>query len=285
MAQYILVDLPRLFHIRSLISSIDIIHSADFEFAGESHDFWEIVYVKDGVVGITADERVYTLSTGDLIFHKPMEFHRIWSKEGKEHSVIILSFDAEGSGMSVFENRLLHLTAEEEQHLQSIATLATPFIDAYCESGRAAIPDFSVNAQTLAANMELFLLQLMKNVSEVPLPSYSQSSNYYRDIVRILNENYNRDLQIQDIAELCGLSVSNLKKIFHQFSDKGIMKTFIHIKLRRAIAMLDQGLSISEISELLSFSSSSYFTYVFRRETGYSPTFYRKNRHNIVLLT
>ncbi len=41
------------------------------------------------------------------------------------------------------------------------------------------------------------------------------------------------------------------------------------------IALLEEGRSIADISERLSFSSQNYFTVVFKRETGVSPGVYR----------
>ena len=54
------------------------------------------------------------------------------------------------------------------------------------------------------------------------------------------------------------------------------MKHFTHIKIRRAIKLLDEGLPVSQVSERLGFSSASYFSAVFKRETGYTPGAYRK---------
>ena len=40
-------------------------------FLGEMHDFWEVVYVIDGEVIVSADENVHEFKSGDIIFHKP----------------------------------------------------------------------------------------------------------------------------------------------------------------------------------------------------------------------
>ena len=47
-----------------------------YEFSGEAHDFWECVYVKEGTATICASDKVYRLEKGDIIFHKPLEFHK-----------------------------------------------------------------------------------------------------------------------------------------------------------------------------------------------------------------
>ena len=63
------------------ISKIVTIHYYEFDknfiFEGESHDFWEMVYVDRGQVKIRRDNEEQILSQGEIIFHKPDEFHSI----------------------------------------------------------------------------------------------------------------------------------------------------------------------------------------------------------------
>ena len=55
------------------VSKIVTIHYYEvgkgFTFEGESHDFWEMVYVDKGSVCITRDGEEIILSQGDVIFH------------------------------------------------------------------------------------------------------------------------------------------------------------------------------------------------------------------------
>ena len=48
-----------------------------FNFVGEQHNFWELVYVDSGEVEITRDNEKVILRQGDIIFHKPNEFHSV----------------------------------------------------------------------------------------------------------------------------------------------------------------------------------------------------------------
>ena len=36
---------------------------SDYVFGGERHNFWEIVFVLDGTVGVTAEDEVFVLET------------------------------------------------------------------------------------------------------------------------------------------------------------------------------------------------------------------------------
>ena len=63
------------------VDSVYTIHyfeyTNNFYYAGESHDFWEFVYVDKGSVDICMDDKQITLKKGDIAFHQPNEFgHR-----------------------------------------------------------------------------------------------------------------------------------------------------------------------------------------------------------------
>ena len=81
--------------------SIDTIHTffksdfkKDYVFGGERHNFWEIVFVLDGTVGITADADIYVLEKGQAVIHRPNEFHKIWSEFETNPTVIVFSCGA-----------------------------------------------------------------------------------------------------------------------------------------------------------------------------------------------
>ncbi|MBQ8859401.1 MAG: AraC family ligand binding domain-containing protein, partial [Clostridia bacterium] len=52
-------------------------YSNTYRYPGESHDFWECVYVDRGEVVITAGEEELCLSRGEILFHAPNEWHTL----------------------------------------------------------------------------------------------------------------------------------------------------------------------------------------------------------------
>ena len=49
-------------------------YTKDFVYEGESHDFWELLCVDNGVIEVTAGDQNLVLEKGEMIFHKPNEF-------------------------------------------------------------------------------------------------------------------------------------------------------------------------------------------------------------------
>ena len=92
-------------------------YEKNFSFDGESHDFWEVVYVIDGEIGVAADGKVYTLSQNEIIFHKPMEFHKLWSENETMPRLLIFSFCAKGGMMDNFTDGVFRLSIEQKAEL------------------------------------------------------------------------------------------------------------------------------------------------------------------------
>ena len=52
-------------------------YSNTFSFEGESHDFWEFIYVDKGNVNIVAGSEPISLVKNEIFFHEPNEFHSV----------------------------------------------------------------------------------------------------------------------------------------------------------------------------------------------------------------
>lgn len=281
MQDYKFTPLTRLVTVKSVITSFNAEQKKDFYFAGEMHDFWELVYVISGQVMTTADEKVFSLSEGQLIFHKPMEFHRIWSVSESTARLCIISFDAEGDGMKYFENKLLTLSPLESERFISVAASFKKIIIGLDAKNFYDHEKFSLLSNKAALEFESLLLEFMNKEDKSITPRSSQESQY-EYIVSVINEHCNETLNQEQIAKLCSLSVSNMKRIFHLYSDIGVMKYYTSVKLRRAMKLLCDGNPIVQVSDELGFSSPNYFHAVFKKEIGMTPKEYiAKNRINL----
>lgn len=271
---YQLKTVKRCVNISSIIMGIDAYRDRDFFFSGESHDFWEAVFVSDGEITATADERIYNLKQGMLLFHKPMEFHRLIA-DGKNSSHLkIISFTAKGELINQFENRCFNLSLSEQDAFSEITDYFIKASLAYSKS-----PDsFNYLSNISASLLESFLLKL-KDKNEYTPKHISYSEDIYYKIVKAMKENCDKSLTVNDIAGLLNMSASNVKRVFAIYSDIGIARYFLNIRIRRAKELLQEGLSSQDVARKLGFKPNYFYT-VFKREVGITPNQYAKSVHN-----
>lgn len=251
-----------------------------FAFSGELHDQWEIVYIRNGDAAITADDKVYHLSSGKLIFHKPMEFHQIYAeKPGLE--IFVSSFNMTGESVYKFKGAVFDLQQEEidlfEQLIQRCIKLnAGTFSDTDEWDCVPLWHESALEFYTGVHLLEYILCLLLHRSPVTPILPQTADSILYQKAVAILEENIYSNMTIQQVADLCDVSASSVKTCFSRHAGCGLHKYFLKIKMRAAIQRIKSGQSISSVSDTLGFNNPNYFSYVFQRETGKRPTDYRK---------
>lgn len=88
-------------------------YAKNYVFEGEKHDFWELLYVDKGEVEVMADSTGYRLRQGDMIFHKPDEFHNVFANGVVAPNLVVVSFVCRSAAMSYFEGKILRLDGDE----------------------------------------------------------------------------------------------------------------------------------------------------------------------------
>lgn len=270
--------------ISALNNCLDVHFPHPFYFQGEFHPFWEMVYAVDGPFRVAGNDRVYTMQKGDVIFHKPMEFHRLWTVEGKDVHAYIIGFCGSGTLLEQLEGGAFVLNEAQQHQLEEVMRYAAeqfskPFV--YGENylgGMERQPEKAVQLQCYVERLKLFLLSLVQDRVHLTVKEHSDSedSRIFRSTVQMLTDHINDWIDAEEIArELC-CSSTRIKRVFAKYSDIGVHKYLLKIKMAEAINLLRSGVSCSDVSQRMGFSSQNYFSTVFKRETGYPPSYYTR---------
>ena len=259
----------------SVFTIFEAIYQEDYYFGGETHDFWEFVCVLDGVLGVTAGEDVFLLERGQAVLHKPMEFHRLWAERKTRPHIAVISFAAD-----VMPDMKERRFALKEEELDTLSKLMQARDDIFEVEQGLMIHKIKAGAEIEAhryvAQFEMLLLKALQENTSTVLPYVSSGAENYRKIVQVLEEHLEERLTLGKVAELCQMSEAAVKKTFSRYAGIGLMTYFNQIKIRRAIRLLEEGKSVSQIAQMLGFADQNYFSTVFKRVTGSAPTKYLK---------
>lgn len=274
MKRWIPCNVIRPIGVKALYTAFEITFDNHFSFAGESHNFYEIICVLSGVVGIAADMDVYKVTEGNLVVHKPMEFHRIWSEDQTSPTIIILSFDADIA--PVIFGTVFNISEEEISAYREVYRLISGSCELNARRVTGILPGHEAELETAVNNLENLLIKIFsgnqsRHAAET---SSTECAIKYHDIMKYLTENVSVQLSINDVARACGMSPSGAKQIFHKYTGQGIMQYFRDIKAKEAISLLNSGLSIKETAMRLGFTDQNYFSTFFKKMTGKSPRTY-----------
>lgn len=262
--------------ITQMFSFFKYSYDGSYKYAGESHNFWECVYILNGSICVSADERIYNLSDGEIIFHKPNEFHKFHITGNREATLLIFSFSAEGELCDYFKNQVFSLNGEQIKILQSLISYAEKFVlpdDTSYKMYLRAFENDKTYSQKVINYIYDFMLSLFQN--SMPLAAYkSDSAIIFEKSVNYMREHIFENISVEEIAKHTNTSISGIKRIFSKYTGIGVHKYFLNMKIKKATTLLKQGVSVTAVSEMLSFSSQGYFTKAFKRENGELPSKY-----------
>ena len=177
----------------------------------------------------------------------------------------VITFEATGSMLKKLEGLSGSCPWQLADRLAQTVDLAWSFLH-----GEGDREDFSARIKSRLASILCELIEFNYNEEGV-----SEMSDVSR-ILLTIDEHYLEGLTLEKLAHYCRMSESKIKKEFHSVYDGGVMKYICRLKMRDAAAMIERGMSADQICEALSMCDKNYFSFVFKREIGMTPSEYRR---------
>lgn len=258
----------------------------------ESYDFWELVYVIDGELNTTVGNSVYTLPKGSFILYEPLEFHTMSVGENNFADIFILSFSI--TGPTVGKLKLLPFVLDKtlkSDMLRIIDLCAenstvepvtfTPNPEAFYLAYHQSLLNKPLFMPKLCALTEFFLLNLCDtSTSKISSLNTSETMLFY-SFTEDMKRQREKFLTIEELSRLNNVSPTKAKSLIKKYSGLSLHKYYLGVKISQAVVLFRQGYNISQVSQELGFCNSNYFSAVFKRETGDTPSQYLKKLKEI----
>lgn len=258
---------------------------SDFSFHGESHDFWELVYIDKGAAFITAGEQIIKMQEGEVIFHKPNEFHSIASDPENPPNVFIVCFDTNSEPIDFFCERRLVVPPPFRKYIAEIISdgrEAFVLTDDSPYSERLIPREVSLigSEQLIKLNLEMFLIKLIR-FWQLPKKETTKDEQYDAvtwEVIRKLKNNIYGRLTVEEICNEVGFSRTYLSAKFKKNCGKTILEYLTELKIAEAKYLIRKDChTVAEISDFLCFENPQYFCRVFKKLTKMTPSQYKNS--------
>ncbi len=246
--------------------------SPDYKFHGEQHNFYELVCVVEGKAVIAADSNVFTLEKGQAMVHTPMQFHNIGNIESYDTSIVVFTFS--GENIPDLSGRICNIG-----DISKVKTLHEMVKKYFVRDGiwiKGTAND-SLGYFKFVKEFELFLLRLYQDSFFADTRNTTGASNYSL-IVKTIEENLNKRMTVSMLSALTNMSEINLQKTFSKYAGVGVIEYFTRMQMSKATEYLRDGKSVKETALMLGFTDQNYFSTVFKRVTGHSPSSINRQR-------
>ena len=272
---------------------------------------WDSSAVIHSIQAVTGGVCMYrVLIADDELIERKVLYHtlvkelgkqcQIWqAANGREALALFLEYDIQIAIMDIEMPGINGIEAAEEMHRRN-PQCSIIFLTAYDE--------FSYAKKAIGIRALDYLLKPCKEeelfcvVEEAmrlcdrtkegskglpPIPAFKSMEDTASDgqirlhkvgemIQNYIEENYIRDLSMQDVARVMNYSEAYFCKLFKQCFDKNFTTYLTECRVEAAKKMLEKPtVNVKEIGASVGYSDSNYFTKVFKRVTGVNPTEYR----------
>lgn len=255
----------------------------NFFFEGESHNFWEMVYVDAGEVEIIANGKHFHLKQGEMIFHKPNEFHTL-KAAGRAANVFVITFVCSSEAMSFFKGKTITAPAKIKRNISGI-------IEEYTETFNIMKSDDTElimkenppigGQQMIRIHLEELLILLIRNEQDKRktklFPSKESLENYLAtQMINIIDENIYNKITVEEICKNLNYSRTYLSKVFKSSTGYTLLECVHMRKISEAKKLIrEEKYNFTQISDMLAFDNPHYFSAVFKRLTGITPSEYK----------
>lgn len=107
------------------------------------------------------------------------------------------------------------------------------------------------------------------------LTSLSEIQTLSRRCIAYLEKHFQKKLHLAELAHELGVSVSTLGHRFREETGRSVVETLRKIRLEQSLPLLLQNIPLKEIADAVGFPNEFYYSRMFRRQYGYSPSQYR----------
>lgn len=129
--------------------------------------------------------------------------------------------------------------------------------------------------------LTLLLRQLLISIHR-QLTSDHKIRNVFLDTemeaaMQYFNDNYNTEINIEEYAASRGMSVSWFIRNFKQYANTTPMQYIVSIRIANAQVLLETtDYNVTEIGTIVGYDNPLYFSRIFKKQKGVSPSEYRK---------
>ena len=249
------------------------------------HPEVELTLVLSGEIEYQVDDNTYILSAGEGVFCNSNSLHSGHMYEGKDCTYLSITFHPRflyGYENSILQTKYVnHITSNE---LWS-SLLLTPSVSWH----KKIIDDIRTIyklSQESPADLELQIhIQLLNIWHKVyhhfsTQPDNEQKPKQHlqrlRDILLFIEEHYNQDISLEDVAKRANICKSECCRFFKKQMGMTIFDYILYLRIQNSLPLLKEKDSITEVAALVGFSSPSYYSQIFKRYMKCTPMEYKK---------
>ena len=248
-------------------------YDSDWHSTLHTHPFTELFYVVDGKGEFNIQGQRFPVKPNDFVIINPQVEHTELSSPDEPLEYIVLgirglSFSnltpvSEGGHPFSFFN----LRDEQKDILR--------YLNAMVQEATSQSMSYELVCHNL---LEILLIKILRHQHfDLEVGKQSKATKDISFIKHYLETYYHESIQLEDLASMTHLSRFYISHSFKKEIGMSPMEYLIDIRIKESkILLRTTNYSISQVADIVGFTTPTYFSKQFRKSTGISPTDYRE---------
>ena len=274
---YYSLDREQTFTIRGTAKLLNVSsakYGGDWHSVPHTHNHMELFYIVGGKGQFLIQDQLYPVNANNLVIINPNVPHTEVSLNAQPLEYIVLGIEGVELASSEQSNGRFSML----DHFESVEIYGCL---------RNILREMELKStgyeDVCQAYMEILIIRLMRSTA-LSVPAQPQQISANRQcaaVKRYIDQHFKETLTLDQLAEEAHMNKFYLSHAFKQEFGVSPINYLISCRIEESKYLLaETDLSISQIAQLLNFSSPSYFSQVFRRTQGVSPVEFRQSTKN-----
>lgn len=240
------------------------------------------MYLQEGSFKFRAPERVLQFNEGDSFLAKCSNYFFEQTKMDHQHAA-----RTKGIGIYLYPSIIkelfdFDLSISDFETNYDVTKVNIDFLMKNFINGIDFLlynPSVSTDSM-IRVKLKEFLLLLSKTENAPSLLDFIASlfKPYEYDFKKIIQQNIFANLSINELAGLCGMSISTFQRTFYNIFEQTPAKYILEQRMLKAKKLLaNKNKRISEISYECGYTSTATFNRLFKKSFNFSPSQFRLN--------
>lgn len=232
---------------------------------------FQLLYVASGKAHFFFNGEEQIVTAGHMVIYRPKEPQRYFYTASDRTEVYWVHF----TGKDV-KNLLRGYGIKDNVHVVYSGTLLE-----YSKIFKQMIYELQQCRENYPEMLTLLLRQIFILLQRSINKDHTVKNEYLENEIELathyFNENYNKEINIEEYASSRGMSISYFIRSFKQYMKITPMQYILSLRINNAQILLETtNYSINEIAQLTGHDNALYFSRIFRKQKGISPSGYRK---------
>ena len=253
-------------------------YDSDWHSTLHTHPFTELFYVVDGKGEFNIQGQRFPVKPNDFVIINPQVEHTELSSPDEPLEYIVLGINglsfsnltpvSEGGHPFSFFN----LRDEQKDILR--------YLNAMVQEATSQSMSYELVCHNL---LEILLIKILRHQHfDLEVGKQSKATKDISFIKQYLETYYHESIQLEDLASMTHLSRFYISHSFKKEIGMSPMEYLIAIRIKESkILLRTTNYSISQVADIVGFTTPTYFSKQFRKSTGISPTDYREQYQGV----